>query len=513
MTGGSADRACELLPRPSGRRRVIGAADQAPRERTLALAPDGDPARRPRPGSQRGRGARPQGALEERLATGRPLRVKLGLDPTAPRSHLGHTVVLQKLREFQDLGHTVVLIVGDYTARVATRAGARPRGRCSRPRRSTRTRDVRGAGEQGAADRRAARGAPQPRVAGHADGGPVPARRGRATVAQMLERDDFAKRMAADEPISLLELLYPVLQGYDSVAMRADVELGGTDQTFNLLMGRAIQTALRPAAAGRADDAAAAGHRRRAARCRSRSATTSGSPSRRARCTARRCASRTRRWTSWYELLLGGDAAGGRRRRATPSARSRARSWSASTAPRPRRRPRPASTACSSSRELPEEIEEAVDLGQRRRRAPARGDRRPVRRLALGGAARSIAQGGVKLDGEPVPATARRAGERARRARAAGRQAPLPPAARRVTVHTGLLRLETEGEGQIVDLTEGVLAVVRQSEVAHGPGERVRDRLDGRRDDDGVRAGRRAGPAGAARAARPARAATTRTTS
>ena len=185
----------------------------------------------------------PAGALEARLATGRPLRVKLGLDPTASDLHLGHTVVLQKLREFQDLGHTVVLIVGDYTARVGD-----PSGRsATRPVLSGEEIDahartyVEQAGKVLRTDERL-------EVRHNSEWLDmameelfrlvrVP------TVAQLLERDDFAKRLAANEPISLLELLYPVLQGYDSVAIKADVELGGTDQTFNLLMGRAIQTA------------------------------------------------------------------------------------------------------------------------------------------------------------------------------------------------------------------------------------------------------------------------------
>jgi len=186
----------------------------------------------------------PGGALAKRLAEGRPLRVKLGLDPTAPDLHLGHTVVLAKLREFQDAGHVVVLIVGDYTARVGD-----PSGRSA-------TRPILSGEEIDAnADtyrRQAARillmederfelrhnsewldmrAEDLFRLARH------------PTVAQLLARDDFAKRFKADEPISLLELLYPVLQGYDSVAVRADVELGGTDQTFNLLMGRQIQQA------------------------------------------------------------------------------------------------------------------------------------------------------------------------------------------------------------------------------------------------------------------------------
>jgi tyrosyl-tRNA synthetase len=185
----------------------------------------------------------PAGALQERLATGRPLRAKLGLDPTAPDLHLGHTVVLQKLREFQDAGHTVVLIVGDYTARVGD-----PSGRSvTRPVLSGDEIDahartyVEQAGKVLRTDERL-------ELRHNSEWLDMPAedlfRLARVpTVAQILERDDFSKRWAASEPISLLELLYPVLQGYDSVAIRADVELGGTDQTFNLLMGRAIQNA------------------------------------------------------------------------------------------------------------------------------------------------------------------------------------------------------------------------------------------------------------------------------
>jgi tyrosyl-tRNA synthetase len=186
----------------------------------------------------------PSGALQARLAeAGRPLRVKLGLDPTASDLHLGHTVVLQKLREFQDAGHTVVLIVGDYTARVGD-----PSGRSV-------TRPVL-SGEE--IDAHAQTYVDQAGKVLSLDSGfelrrnsewlDMPAedlfRLARVpTVAQILEREDFSRRWSANEPISLLELLYPVLQGYDSVAVKADVELGGTDKTFNLLMGRAIQTA------------------------------------------------------------------------------------------------------------------------------------------------------------------------------------------------------------------------------------------------------------------------------
>ena len=186
----------------------------------------------------------PSGALQARLAeAGRPLRVKLGLDPTASDLHLGHTVVLQKLREFQDAGHTVVLIVGDYTARVGD-----PSGRSvTRPVLSGEEIDAHAQTYMDQAEKvlRMDEGFELRRNSEWLD---MPAedlfRLARVpTVAQILEREDFSKRWSANEPISLLELLYPVLQGYDSVAVRADVELGGTDQTFNLLMGRAIQTA------------------------------------------------------------------------------------------------------------------------------------------------------------------------------------------------------------------------------------------------------------------------------
>jgi tyrosyl-tRNA synthetase len=190
----------------------------------------------------------PEGGLARKLEVaekeGRQLRVKLGLDPTAPDIHLGHTVVLQKLREFQDLGHRVVLIVGDYTARVGDPSGrstTRPvlsgaeidaNAETYRQQAFTVLRDdpelleVRRNGEW--LDMRAEDLFRLARV---------------ATVAQILERDDFAKRFAAQQPISVLETLYPLLQGYDSVAITADVELGGTDQTFNLLLGRDVQRA------------------------------------------------------------------------------------------------------------------------------------------------------------------------------------------------------------------------------------------------------------------------------
>jgi tyrosyl-tRNA synthetase len=184
----------------------------------------------------------PTGELERKLAVGRPLRVKLGIDPTAPDIHLGFTVVLQKLREFQDLGHIVVLIVGDYTARVGD-----PSGRSS-------TRPILDPAQIDANARTF-----HEQAVKVLDADCLEVRFNSewldmtmselfgllrtTTVAQLLERDDFAKRFAARQPISVLELLYPLLQGYDSVAVEADVELGGADQKFNLLLGRDIQRA------------------------------------------------------------------------------------------------------------------------------------------------------------------------------------------------------------------------------------------------------------------------------
>ena len=168
--------------------------------------------------------------------------MKLGIDPTAADIHLGHTVVLRKLREFQDAGHTVVLIIGDYTARVGD-----PSGRSSaRPVLSPEEIDANADTYQ----RQAFKVLDPERVEVRRNGEwlDMPMedlfRLARtSTVAQLLERDDFAKRYAAGAPISILELLYPLMQGYDSVAVRADVELGGTDQKFNLLLGRDIQEA------------------------------------------------------------------------------------------------------------------------------------------------------------------------------------------------------------------------------------------------------------------------------
>ena len=183
----------------------------------------------------------PEGGLAEKLALGRPLRVKLGLDPTAPTVTLGWAVVLRKLRQFQDAGHQAVLIVGDFTARVGD-----PSGRSS-TRRTVLKEQVDAFAEHVLSqfwkvidrDRvELRRNSEWLEALGVED---VLRLTASTTVARMLERDDFANRYAAGKPISLTEFLYPLLQGYDSVAVEADVELGGTDQLFNLLVGRELQ--------------------------------------------------------------------------------------------------------------------------------------------------------------------------------------------------------------------------------------------------------------------------------
>jgi len=184
----------------------------------------------------------PNGELKRKLELDRPLRVKLGIDPTAADIHLGHTVVLRKLREFQDLGHQVVLIIGDYTARVGD-----PSGRSAlRPELDPAEIDAHAQTYMDQAFKVLDRGRTEVRHNGEWLDMPMEdlfrlART--STVAQLLERDDFSNRYQAGEPISILELLYPLMQGYDSVAVRSDVELGGTDQKFNLLLARDIQQA------------------------------------------------------------------------------------------------------------------------------------------------------------------------------------------------------------------------------------------------------------------------------
>jgi tyrosyl-tRNA synthetase len=185
----------------------------------------------------------PAEELDAKLAEGRPLRVKLGIDPSTPDLHLGHTVVLGAMRRFQDLGHTAVLIVGDFTGRVGDPAGQSE----TRPMLS-----------QQELEENARNYMEQAGKVIHVDAAEI--RRNSEwlapltfedvarlasilTVARLLDRDDFSERYRAGKPISVSEFLYPLMQGYDSVAVRADVELGGTDQLFNLLVGRDLQRA------------------------------------------------------------------------------------------------------------------------------------------------------------------------------------------------------------------------------------------------------------------------------
>jgi tyrosyl-tRNA synthetase len=189
----------------------------------------------------------PAGGLAERLAAarseGRPLRVKLGIDPSSAHLTLGHAVVLRKLAQFQRLGHTVVLIIGDFTGLVGD-----PSGRSQTRRRQTEAEVAEHARtylEQAGRilDVDAAEVRRNAEWLAPMTFAEVARLAANVTVAQLLERDDFAGRHAAGQPISLVEFLYPLMQGQDSVAVAADVELGGTDQTFNLLVGRALQRA------------------------------------------------------------------------------------------------------------------------------------------------------------------------------------------------------------------------------------------------------------------------------
>jgi tyrosyl-tRNA synthetase len=179
--------------------------------------------------------------LERSERSGQPLRIKLGLDPTAPDLHLGHTVVLNKMRQLQDLGHTVIFLIGDFTAMIGDPSGRN----ATRPplTREQIEANARTYFEQAALvlDRE------RTEIRYNSEWSDPLGARGmiqlaaRYTVARMLERDDFTKRLRAGVPISVHELLYPLMQGYDSVALRADIELGGTDQKFNRLVGRELQ--------------------------------------------------------------------------------------------------------------------------------------------------------------------------------------------------------------------------------------------------------------------------------
>ena len=181
--------------------------------------------------------------LERSLRTATPLKVKLGLDPTAPDLHLGHTVVLQKLRDFQDLGHQVIIIIGDFTGMIGD-----PTGR-SETRRPLTWEEIRANAETYKAQLGKVLDMSRTQVRfnsewlGSLSFEQIIRETAHLTVARILQREDFSARYAAGRPISLHEFLYPLAQAYDSVALGADVELGGTDQTFNLLVGRDLQRA------------------------------------------------------------------------------------------------------------------------------------------------------------------------------------------------------------------------------------------------------------------------------
>jgi len=179
--------------------------------------------------------------LKARLALGRPLRVKAGFDPTAPDLHLGHTVLLNKLRQFQDLGHQVIFLIGDFTGMIGDPSGKNvTRKPLSREDVIANARTYE---EQvfKVLDRERTEVRFNSEWFGAMQAADMIRLAGQHTVARMLERDDFAKRYQAQQPIAIHEFLYPLVQGYDSVALKADVECGGTDQKFNLLMGRGLQ--------------------------------------------------------------------------------------------------------------------------------------------------------------------------------------------------------------------------------------------------------------------------------
>ncbi|MBM3893978.1 tyrosine--tRNA ligase [Candidatus Dependentiae bacterium] len=180
--------------------------------------------------------------LLKKLQENRPLRIKLGCDPTAPDLHLGHTVVLSKLRQFQDLGHEVIFLIGDYTTKIGD-----PTGR-SKTRPQISDEEIRSNATTYLAQVARVLDPKKTTVVYNSEWlskltfADVISLCGKVTVARMIEREDFRKRLDEQQPISMHELLYPLMQGYDSVALNADVELGGTDQTFNLLMGRHLQS-------------------------------------------------------------------------------------------------------------------------------------------------------------------------------------------------------------------------------------------------------------------------------
>ena len=179
--------------------------------------------------------------LVRKLARGKPLRVKAGFDPTAPDLHLGHTVVLNKMRQFQDLGHHVMFLIGDFTGMIGDPSGRNVTRPPLTPEQISANADTYKEQVFKVLDPDKTEVMFNSTWSEQLGASGMIKLAGKYTVARMLERDDFSKRFAEERPISIHELLYPLMQGYDSVAMKADVELGGTDQKFNLLVGRELQ--------------------------------------------------------------------------------------------------------------------------------------------------------------------------------------------------------------------------------------------------------------------------------
>ncbi len=183
----------------------------------------------------------PEEELRAKLGEGRSLRVKAGFDPTAPDLHLGHTVLINKMRQFQELGHEVIFLIGDFTGMIGDPSGRSTTRPPLTPDDVTRNAQTYESQIFKILDRKRTRVEFNSRWMGKMSAAELIGLAARHTVARMLERDDFHKRYAARKPIAVHEFLYPLVQGYDSVALRADVELGGTDQRFNLLVGRQLQ--------------------------------------------------------------------------------------------------------------------------------------------------------------------------------------------------------------------------------------------------------------------------------
>ena len=340
----------------------------------------------------------PEGGLERKLALGRPLRVKLGIDVTAPHIHIGNGIPLQRMRAFQDEGHTGVLIVGDYTARIGDPSGASAERPMIPPEEIDRMAarffesaytildpertEVRFNGEW----------------LGELDFAGVLRLTRTATVARLLERDDFSKRFTAQQPISVSELLYPLMQAYDSVAIEADVELGGTDQLYNLLAGREVmeayglepQVVLTTPLIDSWDGSKMSGSK-------GNYIALVEEPERAVRegdAPPRRAARRPTTGSSWSRTS-------GRPTRSRRSSRSRASSSPAPTARRQLALPRSHFTRVVREGQAPDEVVE-VELP---RADPVHLPRLLVDSLGIGSASearRLIGQGAVRLDGEVV---------------------------------------------------------------------------------------------------------------